>query len=595
MFDETRVYAGGYHFLGEDSFESVTGPRGRVEWRAYDLPVLGPGSRFMMGVEAQWDEPRGSQAFGLASLRIPFDVFSDKSKRKQLTGLDRRMLQPVIRDVDVVTSTQDITEILPALNQAGQAYTKVVEVEAADEAAVQAVLDDPANQADPTLIIPKNNGGMITLANPLTLNTNQTLGGVGGNGLLTVGYQSAFLPPGSVGHTPAGAATGFLADIGFPANNGLIAMAPDTELNGLTLDANDNATNGLRLDTAGTRNVANATIQNAQHTGVEVQAGILDIRNSSVSGNGGPGIELMNSSSLTLSDSEIFNNTGLNISMINDSTATIMGTRIYGSATASGILLIDASSLTLSDSEVFNNFGDNVRMHNLSTATITGTRLYGAVNGFGIEVNGNSSLTLSDSEVFGNAQANIKLVNAAEADITRTRIYGSVTAAGISVRDSASLTLSESEIFNNFGDNVRMIALSTATITGTRLYGAVTGSGIEFLSGSSTLLTLTDSEVFGNAQANILLGNTAVTDITGTRIYGSVTGSGIELGGSSSLTLSDSEVSGNAQNGIGNFGTGGVSVDEKSQVIDNELEEYCTNSGVISVGGEDIMAPPCIF
>lgn len=38
VFDETRVYAGGYHFFGEDQFESVTGPRGRVEWRAYDLP-----------------------------------------------------------------------------------------------------------------------------------------------------------------------------------------------------------------------------------------------------------------------------------------------------------------------------------------------------------------------------------------------------------------------------------------------------------------------------------------------------------------------------------------------------------------------------
>ena len=120
VFDETRVYAGGYHFFGEDQFESVTGPRGRVEWRAYDLPFLGPGSRFMMGVEAQWDEPRGSQAFGLASLRIPFDVFSDKSKRKALKGLDRRMLQPVIRDVDVVTSeVQNVTVITGALNQAG--------------------------------------------------------------------------------------------------------------------------------------------------------------------------------------------------------------------------------------------------------------------------------------------------------------------------------------------------------------------------------------------------------------------------------------------------------------------------------------------
>ena len=42
VFDETRVYAGGYHFFGEANYESVTGPRGRVEWRAYDLPGLRP-------------------------------------------------------------------------------------------------------------------------------------------------------------------------------------------------------------------------------------------------------------------------------------------------------------------------------------------------------------------------------------------------------------------------------------------------------------------------------------------------------------------------------------------------------------------------
>ena len=205
VFDETRVYAGGYHFFGEDNFKSVTGPRGRLELRSYDLPVLGPGSRFMMGVEAQWDEPRGSQAFGLASLRIPFDVFADKSKRKALTGLDRRMLQPVIRDVDVVTSEQDITEITAALNQAGQAYTKVVEVDSADEAAVKTAIADNQDEGEVYLIVPKNNGGMISLDSTLAVNTGQTLAGKDG----TVGYHSQYIESGSIGHGIAGAATGF--------------------------------------------------------------------------------------------------------------------------------------------------------------------------------------------------------------------------------------------------------------------------------------------------------------------------------------------------------------------------------------------------
>ena len=277
VFDETRVYAGGYHFLGQDQFESVTGPRGRVEWRAYDLPVLGPGSRFMMGVEAQWDEPRGSQAFGLASLRIPFDVFSDKSTRKRLTGLDRRMLQPVIRDVDVVTNEYDVpTETLPALNQAGEVYQQVVEVEYTDETALQMVLNDPANQAVPTLIIPKNNGGMIELDSTLALNRNQTLGGAGGRGGLRVGFDSQWLGRGSVGYTPAGAATGFVARNDYSTSQPLLAMAgADSEVNGLTLDANKRAKQVLRVNTSpasgheeGTRYVANMLIKNARESNV---------------------------------------------------------------------------------------------------------------------------------------------------------------------------------------------------------------------------------------------------------------------------------------------------------------------------------------
>ena len=37
------------------------GPRGRVEFRVYDLPFLGDGSRLTAGGELSWDDPRGVQ------------------------------------------------------------------------------------------------------------------------------------------------------------------------------------------------------------------------------------------------------------------------------------------------------------------------------------------------------------------------------------------------------------------------------------------------------------------------------------------------------------------------------------------------------
>ena len=260
---ELRVYAGGYHFFGEDNFESVTGPRGRMEWRAYDLPVLGPGSRFMMGVEAQWDEPRGSQAFGLASLRIPFDVFSDKSKRKGLKGLDRRMLQPVIRDVDVVTSeVQNATVVTNALNEAGQVYTKALEVdltgleEAAQEAVVQKALDD--NQGEVVHIVPTDEGGTISLTDSLVLHTGQTLSGKNG----TVRYKTPWLS-GSIRHGIAGATAGFLASGDSFDGDRMIAMQADTELNGLTLDANEGVNDVIRISNPGTYYMANVHARNA--------------------------------------------------------------------------------------------------------------------------------------------------------------------------------------------------------------------------------------------------------------------------------------------------------------------------------------------
>ena len=363
VFDETRVYAGGYHFFGENQFESVTGPRGRVEWRAYDLPVLGLGSRFMMGVEAQWDEPRGSQAFGLASLRIPFDVFSDKSKRKALKGLDRRMLQPVIRDVDVVTSEHNVpAEIVPALNQAGQAYTKAVEVdltgltETEKRAKVKEALEK--NQDEIVHIVPTDNGKMIPLKTPLTLYSGQTLSGKSG----TVRYESGWLGAGSVGHGIAGAIAGFLPSGDSFDGDRMIAMQPDTELNGLTLDANKVVDEVLRIDTSadgdrdtpGARYVANSTIMNANRDGIhargmddtEISDVTVYVSNSTIHNSGGDGAFVGDGASLTITDSTLSENYyGLysRLGTIIADRITITGSKSFSVATTGGDIKITNS------------------------------------------------------------------------------------------------------------------------------------------------------------------------------------------------------------------------------------------------------------
>ena len=276
---ELRAYAGGYHFFGENNFQSVTGPRGRVEWRAYDLPVLGPGSRFMMGVEAQWDEARGEQAFGLASLRIPFDVFEDKSKRKGLKGLDRRMLQPVIRDVDVVTSKKNIIERTGALNPAGDKYDRVMYWKDKADMETQMATRKPGERIlgvmggkhwDMTDFVTKGNGVSYVIAGKST----------------PIGYYSPISgSKRTLGFTPQGTAPTMTWG-GDTAS--LITMSAGDHINGWEMDATG-FNNGIWIrEIEGDYYITNTSIMNANNYGVRVN-GVnrnLFISNSIIDNNG---------------------------------------------------------------------------------------------------------------------------------------------------------------------------------------------------------------------------------------------------------------------------------------------------------------------
>lgn len=93
-----RVYAGGYRFA-DDDVPTIAGPRGRLEMVFDEVPHLWDGSRLSLGMEWQHDEPRGSQGFLSARLRVPLQADASPSR---LTPMERRMTDPVIRDVDIV-------------------------------------------------------------------------------------------------------------------------------------------------------------------------------------------------------------------------------------------------------------------------------------------------------------------------------------------------------------------------------------------------------------------------------------------------------------------------------------------------------------
>ncbi|BDW96291.1 hypothetical protein MACH10_19760 [Thalassospira tepidiphila] len=99
---QLRIYGGGYRFT-DDYAKTVQGPRGRIDLTFDETPYLWAGSRLSIGAEIQHDSPRGTQSFGLLRLRIPLQNFDEKPKRPRLSAMERRMADPIIRDIDIVS------------------------------------------------------------------------------------------------------------------------------------------------------------------------------------------------------------------------------------------------------------------------------------------------------------------------------------------------------------------------------------------------------------------------------------------------------------------------------------------------------------
>ena len=110
IFDTTgpydlRFYAGGYRF-SDGITPVVAGPRLRLEFTNYRIPELWGGTRLMTGVEYQYDDVRGSQVFASLRLRVPLQA---EPRRGTLTYQERRMTDPIVRDIDIVAQVQTVT------------------------------------------------------------------------------------------------------------------------------------------------------------------------------------------------------------------------------------------------------------------------------------------------------------------------------------------------------------------------------------------------------------------------------------------------------------------------------------------------------
>lgn len=193
---EVRLFAGGY-YRDAGGVSALVGPTGRLEVRLFDLPFLPTGSRFTLGGEVSWDDPRGTRGAAMARIRIPLNFFGGGEERLQ--GLDRRMVDRVVRGDAVVRRRKGPAELVGNL-----AYTDGLTEGDARSVPTAGEIETAIGVAGPGgIIVALDQTGPIDPLNDnqtIDLLPGQVLMGGGSSVMLTTGGASAlFTAPGGRG------------------------------------------------------------------------------------------------------------------------------------------------------------------------------------------------------------------------------------------------------------------------------------------------------------------------------------------------------------------------------------------------------------
>ncbi|MFO1056383.1 MAG: inverse autotransporter beta domain-containing protein, partial [Dongiaceae bacterium] len=202
---DVRAFIGGYFFTNSD-VDTIAGPRGRLEVRLYDIDFLGMQSRLTINGEVQWDNPRGTQAFGGLELRIPLGAVTGTPGPK-LSPLDRRMVDRVQRDVDIVTEDYQSDPNDVVVDELTVKTHTIVFASANGDPSGRGTKGDPVSLDNAValaeslgrnaIIVVQGNDGPIEVSQPLQLASGQALLGGGskvplhdsGNSDVTVGFK----------------------------------------------------------------------------------------------------------------------------------------------------------------------------------------------------------------------------------------------------------------------------------------------------------------------------------------------------------------------------------------------------------------------
>lgn len=470
-------FAGGFHF-GRSGFEDVSGPRGRAELSFNNLwdDVLPTGTQLRFGAEVQHDDVRDTQGFFSARLRVPLFGSSSSSN---LSTLDQRMVDPVVRDIDVVAGGTLSAPVAPVLESNGVTLRSANIIDADDDLSTAL-----AAAGENSLIVIDGSKGVITSAASALAEVGQTIVGA-------QGAQLSFMDP-NTGESITWRPTGTrptLSDVRLTLPGSNVASGMDFDGSYLAISS---ATSGALLIPLEDQ-VSGFSLTDLSFTGTyainnppgTTLGGILSIVNAT-------DVQL---SSLQFNDFTITTNNNAfmsAISMIGAGNVSISDVSVTNSSLMSGGSIARFAGLS--------TFGFNSLMvSNLQVNGLTGLTT-GVLPGLLLPI-AVTGATVHGAFVEGNGDFRIE--NSSIQNLTATNAIGAANSTGISSLGAASIRLTNVKIdgLTEAGTD----ANSTVGIDLGRGAGIAVGSGDVILNMDGVTLSGLNSSIEFNHQTSIVL------------------------------------------------------------------------------------------
>ena len=550
---EVRGFIGGYYFDADaNGFQSFGGPRARLEGRLYDLPRLGAGSRLTFGGTVQYDDVRDVQGIASVNLRIPFGR-APATGVARLSPWERRMVSPIRRDDDIITTTglgAQEQAVIVGNGKDGVVLANVTEVNSS-------TADVPAAVAGGSDVVVVTSN--VETAATTVLNPGQFLGGTFLVRGQTSGTMATFGARRTINATGADAVQ--LADNASIAGlritgDGAGITDGGAAVTGTTISNNTVSVSGghaLDLGATNTGSITGNTLTSTGDNGL-LMAGLVsgEVRGNTASNNASEGLVFGTVSGGTISNNTTNNNQ------------------------SEGFVAAVVSGGTISGNTASNNQSDGFFFGAISGGTISGnTANSNQTDGF--EVNG----AVSGGVISGNSASMNQGAGFDFQDFSGGSVTGNTASGNTSDGFRFDSTISGGTISGNTAsmnqeDGFDFDAISAGTITG----NAATNNqndGFEF-DGNITGGTISDNVATGNNTSgmgfggfNFFSGNGAAVapDVTINEDDGAtmITGNrsdnngrdGFAFGNIAAGTISGNTASGNNTDMGANGGNGGFS------------------------------------